>query len=210
MPSSPSNRRYRTLAWLAVIHALAITVFDMLMLVRGHRSYFEANLWIGVATLWLLWPVVLLLHAGRTAFRLGATICISLLLLVPATRGYRADAPTAFGLPMGVDLSPWAVRDYFASRRQGRADAESDLREGRLALEIWGLPTPTAYREMLQARGIELRHTAGCTEVTAAVQGHADGYNERAEREIKRRFGESFLSTAREKSYTDALSPDQI
>jgi hypothetical protein len=44
--------------------------------------------WIALALLWLLWPVALLLHPGRSWLRFVISIGLSLLLLVPCTRYY--------------------------------------------------------------------------------------------------------------------------
>ena len=92
--------------------------------------------------------------------------------------------------------------DY--SRRdaaKGRSDARNDLRAGKLANEGFGLPAPWAstYDRLLHQRyGVEARSVAGCL-VTRDIVGHAVGYNEVMDAEIKRRFGaDVFERTAAE------------
>ncbi len=56
---------------------------------------------------------------------------------------------------------------------------------------------PPEYAHILRDRyRIELRAIAGDTDVTARVLGHAQGYNEVSEPEIKRRFGDGVLEGA--------------
>jgi hypothetical protein len=193
-------RRHRLLSVSAVVHAFVITAALFLMYARGHMSEVEQRLWSGSATLWLLWPVVLILHPARAAVRVAAPLCVSLLLLVPAYGEYRYSAPKSFGLPVGVDLSPQAIRNYFTARAAGRADAENDLRSGRLAFEIFGLPPTEAYQEIWQRYSVDLQQTAGCTDVTPTVLGHAQGCNEVAKPEIKRRFRNDIFDTVEEES----------
>ena len=57
------------------------------------------------------------------------------------------------------------------------------------------------YTEILRERyQIELRRIAGDTDVTEKVLGHAKGYNEISEAEVKRRFGGEILKTAEEEA----------
>lgn len=58
------------------------------------------RLWVGLASLWLLWPLVLALHPGRSALSLALPIGISVAFLIPCIREYRAMAPVTFGLPI--------------------------------------------------------------------------------------------------------------
>jgi hypothetical protein len=58
------------------------------------------HLWVGLASLWLLWPLVLALHPGRSALRLALPLGISVAFLIPCTRAYRAMAPVTFDLPI--------------------------------------------------------------------------------------------------------------
>ncbi len=202
----PVIRTHRAFGAAAVCHAAVVTAVCIVLLFHGEVPF--GRLWVVFVTSWLVWPVLLLLHHGRSLSRVAIPVLISLLLLWPAWRDYQFSAPAAMGLPLGVRLTPRDLMDYFVAHHLGRADAEADLRAGRLALENYGFPPPTAYREALQTRGIGLRHTAGCTEVTAEVIGHLEGYNEVAELEIERRFGKSFLPTALATSYAALSTPD--
>ena len=71
----------------------------MLLLVRG-MSYFENHAWVGFATLWLLWPLVLAVHVGRSFLRVIIPLAISLIVLVPSLRNYPLMARVTFGLPL--------------------------------------------------------------------------------------------------------------
>ena len=73
----------------------------------------------------------------------------------------------------------------------GKAEAQHDLADGRLAYETYGLPAPyfdeivQLFRERYE---VELRLTGGCV-VIAQISEHARGYNEIMKPEIERRFG---------------------
>jgi len=85
---------------------------------------------------------------------------------------------------------------------KGHDDAERDLKAGRLALEIFGLPAPYfgEYTKLLLDRyHIELHQVAGCV-IDNQIAGHANGYNEVAIKEIERRYGKDILETARQEA----------
>ena len=93
-----------------------------------------------------------------------------------------------------ADGKPYSQRAYHA----GRADAEKDVREGRLIVEDYGFPRKgqAKYAAILQQRyNVELRRVAGDIVDVKAI-GHAKGYNEVSEAAIKSRFGENILSAA--------------
>ncbi len=57
------------------------------------------------------------------------------------------------------------------------------------------------YGDILRQRyQIEFRRVAGDTNISAKVIGHAKGYNEVSEPEIKRRFGGDILKAAEEEA----------
>jgi hypothetical protein len=157
--------------------------------------------WFGFATLWVFWPIVLILHPGRAPVRVAITVLVSTLILYPSFRDYRMAAPQMFGLPEGVeDLSPRAIWDYFAGYRAGRTEAERDLRLGRLVHEEIGMPMPPEYYEIVHRRyQIEL-HSYGDL-VSEKIIGHAKGYNDITDPEIKRRFGSDVLGAARDEAF---------
>jgi hypothetical protein len=77
----------------------------------------------------------------------------------------------------------------------GRQEAEKDVRESRLVIEMFGLPTPWDgdYAKLLEQRyRIQIRRVAGCL-VDEKIVGHAKGYNEVSEAEIARLFGANVL-----------------
>jgi hypothetical protein len=80
----------------------------------------------------------------------------------------------------------------------GKAAATEDLRNGKLAVETFGLPPRhDVYAEILKADyQVELRSIAGCL-IDDKILGHAKGYNEISEAEIKRRFGADVFTKAR-------------
>jgi len=86
--------------------------------------------------------------------------------------------------------------------KKGHDDAERDVKAGRLALEIFGLPAPyfgEYTKLLLNQYHIELRRVAGCV-IDEQISGHAQGYNEVAMKEIERRYGKDMLETARQEA----------
>jgi len=102
-----------------------------------------------------------------------------------------------------IATTPDGSSHYSASTyKKGHDDAERDLKAGRMALEIFGLPAPYfgEYTKLLLDRyHIELRQVAGCL-IDDQISGHAKGYNEVAMKEIERRYGKDMLETARQEA----------
>jgi hypothetical protein len=99
-------------------------------------------------------------------------------------------------------IAPQDSDSHSLAYKKGHDDAERDLRAGRLALEIFGLPAPYfgEYTRLLLTRyHIELRPVAGCV-IDDQISGHARGYNEVAMKEIERRYGKDMLETARQEA----------
>lgn len=103
-------------------------------------------------------------------------------------------------------------KDQETARNLGHSDAEKDLREGQLVVEVYGSLTDEAdYAKLLREKyRIELRHMTDNTSIeNATTLSHADGYNEVSEAEIERRFGEEprdLLTSMRVgKSYAEAI-----
>lgn len=201
MEATPSQIRvYRILGCLAVVHS-ALLFAILLAIFQLHSSDYWA-FWVGLATLFFLWPLVLALHPGRSFPRLVIPIALAALLFVPSARFYYSMAPGAFGLPDTVTLSPRSILTYYRSYRAGRAEAERDLREDHLAVEEFGLPPPGVflYGKMLQARyHVEIRRVAGCL-VDEQIVAHAKGYNEISRPEIERRLGKDFWESAKKEA----------
>src|SRR5882757_9220927 len=140
MKPTPSQiRLHRIFGCVAVLHAASLSVFILLWMFHyGSTSLVQERLWVGFATLWLLWPIILALHAGRSIFRFGIPFVISLLILIPSIREYPRTAPYSFGLPPSVDLSPHSIGEYLVAYRLGRLDAKKDIQSGRLVIETDG------------------------------------------------------------------------
>jgi hypothetical protein len=103
--------------------------------------------------------------------------------------------------PSDIAVDPDGIVKY--SRRAyeaGRRAAAQDVREGRLAFEIYGGPPPACdadWKKMLaETYHIQVRQVADCT-VDYLIVGHARGYNEVAAAEIDRRFGANFIRRSR-------------
>ena len=196
---APVIRTHRIFGLAAILHAATIGGIVIGMRLRG---WFPSDrLWVAFVTLWLVWPILLLVLPGRSVLRVAIPLLISLPLLWPAWRDYTLSAPAVVGLPLGVSLYPRDLYHYFTAHRAGHAQAEKDLSAGVLAVESYGFPLPPEYAEILHQRyHVELRPIAGDTDVTAKVLGHAECYNELAKAEIRRRFGDGVLEAAADES----------
>ena len=93
--------------------------------------------------------------------------------------------------PRDMVESPDHQRYSRSAYEAGRRDAERDIREGRLIIEVFGGPPPGWWDQCAklldQRYGIHLREIAGCV-VDARILGHERGYNEVSRAEITRRF----------------------
>lgn len=195
--SSPVVRTHRIIGGLAVVHAVIIA--GIVVGMRLHGWFPSGPLWVAFVTRWVVWPVALLVHRGRSLLRVLVPVLVSVLLICWfAWSDYIVSAPAAVGFPLGVSLYPRDFYDYSTAHRAGHAEAERDLWAGVLAVESYGLPLPPEYAQILRERySIQLRPIAGDTDVTARVLGHVQGYNELSKAEIKRRFGDGVLEAAR-------------
>jgi hypothetical protein len=100
-------RVHRILGTWAVLHS--VLLFAILLC-----------LYAGVfSSLWLLWPLVLVLHPGRSLLRVALPIAVALPFLVLCIREYRNSAPVTFGLP----LIHYQVR-YYDRNGDGAVDFE--------------------------------------------------------------------------------------
>jgi hypothetical protein len=194
--SASLARQHRLLGCLAVLHSGLLLV----LLRLPSRPWWVHHLWVGLATLWLLWPVVLVVHRARSVLRMALPLVLgaAILCFYRIPQSYVESAGISFGLPLGVDLTPNAIKSYFAARKAGRTAAEKDLQAGWLRIEIYGYPMPPDYsKTLLEQYQIEVKRIAGDTGITPQIIGHAEGYNEIAEAEIKRRFGDNVHHAAK-------------
>jgi hypothetical protein len=195
-------REHRRLGWLAVLHsALLLAMFVGFTYGIARWPGWLFRLWVGFVTLWFIWPVILVIHHGRSLLRFLIPVTLGVLFLVPCMRDYEYGAPFVLGLfPPGVRFSPRGVLTYALAYRSGRADAENDLRVGRVVIEMYGFPTEgeAEFRGRLRKQyQIELRRVAGDTDIDEKVLGHARGYNKVSEAEIKRRYGNEVVQSLR-------------
>jgi hypothetical protein len=179
------------LGCLAVLHSAVILG---LLLGRGSGGpYWFELLWVGITTLWFFWPIILVLHPGRSILRILLPLIVAGILLFPCARDYNFVAPIDFGLPELFTFWPPDMAQWVSAYMRGRADAKKDAKAGRLVLEAFGFGTFTAAApnfsdDALKECGIEINHTAGCV-VDSRIVGHAHGYNGVMIDEIKRRCG---------------------
>jgi len=85
---------------------------------------------------------------------------------------------------------------------KGQADAQADLKTGKLIIESYGMPSPEHYEaeQLLRARyGIQTHNVAGCM-VDEKTAQYAEGYNHVMKAEIARRFGPDVF----ERTYQEA------
>jgi hypothetical protein len=88
-----------SLDWIAVIHAACILCAFLVIFYGGEWwSEWVYTVWVALATLWLCWPIILVLRSDRSWMRFSLAIFVSLLLLAPCVRVYTWWAPDVFGL----------------------------------------------------------------------------------------------------------------
>jgi hypothetical protein len=188
---SPRNQ-HRLLGCLAILHSAAILVFMLCRPWPVLPPWFD-RVWFGFATLWFFWPIVLLLHVGRSALRAAIPLLIAAVIAIPWWRIYSIEGAMAFGLPMGCTLSPVTLTKFFAAYVRGRADARRDIRDGHVAVEVYGLGAGGLAKPLQERYQIETHVVAGCV-VDDYILGHAYGYNRVSAAEVERRSGEQILA----------------
>ena len=195
---APETRSYRILGVLALLHAAALIAL-LALVYSGPDSYYPslARVWVVVTLLWLVWPVLLAVHRGRSALLFMKIMVPAALIYTPSYYLWQLEAPSALGLEFRFTAhSAW---HYWTAYRAGRVDAERDLRAGKLAIEAYGFGAGagsyvTLFRERFQ---VDVIAVAQCL-VNDRIVGHASGYNAVTEAEIERRFGPGAMEAARE------------
>ena len=84
-----------------------------------------------------------------------------------------------------------------AAAAEGRREAETDIRDGKLMLRTYGYAAgaKTKYAELLRERlGVETVAVAGCV-VDASIVAETAAYNEVMKAEIAKRFGPDALKS---------------
>ena len=191
MNRSSDRNLHRLLGCIAVAHSAAVIVLFFVSPWPSAPPWFE-RLWVGVATLWFFWPVVLVLHTGRSAVRVIVPLVLSLMLLALWYPLYSTIASPAFGLPQGCYLMPPSFVIYSTAYVRGRLDAHRDIRDGRIAVEVYGMGAGGLAGPLKERYQVEVRPVAACV-VDERLMGHARGYNIVSAAEIRRRFGEDIL-----------------
>jgi hypothetical protein len=218
--ASPSKVRFhRILGCFAVLHAAIVAaIFIGLVLLDSPSGWFKSTpglqqaagwLFVVFATLWFLWPFVLIFHSGRSVLRVVLPLLIAYPFYFIWSHPYsnvleRRIDREKLGLPFGVDLSPHEIFGYMFWYGVGWVDAKKDARAGRLVLEAYGFGTFTPgapnFRHLQEKCNVEINQVAGCVVNTRNV-GHAKGYNLAMMEEVKRRCG---LAVVREAEEEDA------
>jgi hypothetical protein len=189
--SMSPRQRHRLLGVLAMSHSVLIVLFMVARPWPVPPSWFDP-LWLGFATLWFLWPIVLVLHVGRSLRRVALPLLVAGVIAIPWWRIYSIQAADMFGLPMGCTLSPISMTTFFASYLRGRADARRDLRDGHVAFEVYGFGAGGVTEPLRERYQVETHVVAGCV-IDDQIMGHAYGYNSVSAAEAKRRTGVDLL-----------------
>lgn len=82
-------RTYYLLGWGAILHSALLLLRATVTLPAVFPWWSVSDeFWIALVVLWFLWPLVMVLHPGRSRLRFAAPIFVSLLLLAPCGRYY--------------------------------------------------------------------------------------------------------------------------
>ncbi len=178
-------RVHRILGCLAILHSGLLLLFRS----SAGRTWMDwhLRLWIGLAILWLFWPLIFVLHPARSARR----VLIPLMVAAPFVFFWFGllfwiAAAFMFNLPDEVDIQEDSVVQYAASYGRGWLDAKRDIKSGRVVFEGYGFggnmtPGAPAFsssspRSLEQCR-VEIRPVALCS-IDTRIVGHAKGYND--------------------------------
>ena len=192
-PVSPEIRKHRILGAICVIHS-----FLVLAVLVG-LGWMDSPLvfwgWITFATLWFVWPFVLIFHRGRSIIRVTVPVVLGLLIYSIWGRQYSLTIrPQRFGFPEAVDLTPQDLIQYPIGYGRGWIDAKKDIRAGRLIVEP--MIGELDYWPFLKMRYQVEAHLPPNCMINASMVGHATAYNRLMLREIDRRFGNDAVAAA--------------
>ena len=98
-------------------------------------------------------------------------------------------AISLFGIQLAAD-SPAG-----AAAREGRREAESDIRDGRLVLRTYGFASggTASSQKVFERYGVRRQAVAGCV-VSPAIVAETAAYNDVMKAEIRKRFGAAALA----------------
>lgn len=182
---------------------------------RFKRGAWPLRLWVGVATIWIFWPIILTLHAGRSRRRAYISLAVSAALLaLPMQAYYSTLAPQVFTLEEMISFSPYDVGAFTVGYVRGWAAAKQRSGRAPIVLEGYGMGgaltpgTPPFSKEVAEKYQLNVEAIALCV-VNPYILGHARGYNTAAVGEIKRRHGAGVIEaaeqeeSARQQRFTD-------
>jgi hypothetical protein len=89
-----SARIHRVLGCITVAHSVCI--FIAFYQIESVPSLAIRNLWVGFASLWIFWPIVLVAHPGRSLVRVAVPILASLPSVLASTYPYLMYAQATF------------------------------------------------------------------------------------------------------------------
>jgi len=95
--NASSERQYKILAGFAIAHA-ALVLLVWLGVFYADLHVLSAKVWLTLVWLWLLWPLVLALHPGRSLLRFVVPIVLGAVVLAPSIpTAYAFTSWTVFG-----------------------------------------------------------------------------------------------------------------
>jgi hypothetical protein len=181
-----------------IILALALAHWLALIFLSSPATHarWTGAVWFVFATLWLVWPVALVLYSRWSIWRIALSVTLCFVLLLLGARAYDRAAELAFDLPR-LGFVRWKVIPYLQGYASGRADAKRDIKNNRLVIEEagYGAGAGTRVQILRERYGIAVKAFSGC-DVPARILGHAEGYNRVAGPEIVRRFGPKTVQAA--------------
>ena len=191
--SMSPDKLHWLLGGVAVLHSIVVLGSMILRPWPDPGRWFDP-LWFALGTLWFFWPIVLVLHRGRSLLRVAVPLVLAGFIMTRWFPMYSFIGAPAFGLPMGCDLHPVTMTRFFGAYLRGRADAHRDIRDGQLAIQVSGFGAgATGIEKTLKDRyGVNTRVVTDCI-VNDRILGHQWGYNVVSGAEIRRRFGVDIL-----------------
>jgi len=181
---------------------LLATLFP-LMDANDEAGMIPQRLWVGMATLWFFWPIILAVQIGSSPRRTYLAVGVAGVLLVLPMRMYLSIfAPGVFCPDDMISLSPYDLAPYAVAYARGWAESTKRRGADPIILEGYGMAggiTPAAppfSSEVLQKYRIQVEPIALCV-VNSYLQGHARGYNTASVAEIKRRYGAGVIAAAK-------------
>ena len=185
----------------AVVHAA------LLLAAVGHvlglgLSNWTLRLWVGLVTLWLLWPIVFALHVAASRRRAYIWMCIAAAVIALPMQFYlRFLAPQVFIPNTMLSFSPYEVGPFAVGYVRGWIESKQRAGMDPIILEGYGMgggftpPAPPFSQEKREQYRLHIEPVAGCV-IDSYIEGHALGYNTASVGEIRRRYGSAVITAA--------------